>query len=92
LTEESERRGAAASYRTLLRQLGRLDTLARSVGQQATELSDKTERIDGRETVASSQQGDLLARSIVNASGIKIRPVFGAWASPATTDSSSDMS
>src|SRR5262249_16691142 len=32
-----------------------------SVRQQAPEFSDETERIDGRKTVASSQQCDLLA-------------------------------
>src|SRR5262249_59040992 len=34
-----------------------------SVGQQAAEFSEETGRIDGRETVARRQQGDLRAMS-----------------------------
>src|SRR6478609_9010847 len=34
-----------------------------SVGQQAAEFSEGTDRIDGRETVARRQQGDLRAMS-----------------------------
>jgi hypothetical protein len=40
-----------------------------AVGQQAADLSEKTERIDGRETVASRQRCDLYA--IGNREGIR---------------------
>ena len=40
-----------------------------SVGQQAAEFSEETERIDGRETVASSQRCDL--RAMVDREGIR---------------------
>src|SRR6266571_5360832 len=52
-----------------------------SVGQQAAEFSEETERIDGRKTVASREE-----------SGMTIRPPFGSRACAATTDSSSDLS
>ena len=63
-----------------------------SIGWQAAEFSEVTERIDGRETVASRQRCDLRAMVVVKASGITIRPLFGSRACAATTDSSSDVS
>src|SRR5262245_59573531 len=63
-----------------------------SVGQQAAELSEGTGRVDGRETVARRQQGDL--RAMGDHEGIRHhdQAPFDARACAAMTESSSDLS
>ena len=66
--------------------------LIRSVGQQAAEFNEETIRIDGRQTVASSQRCDLRAMNERKASGITIKPLFGSRVVAAMMDSSLDVS
>jgi len=63
----------------------------RPVVDQAADFRVVTIRIDGRETVASSQRCDLLAM-VRKVSGTVIRPPFGSRACAAMTDSSSETS
>jgi hypothetical protein len=58
----------------------------KSVGQQAAEFSELTVRIDGRETVASSQRCDLRAMDDQKESGFTTKPLFGSRACATTTD------
>ena len=63
-----------------------------SVGQEAPGPGERTERIDGRETMTSSQLSDLRAMGVGEESGNTIRPLFGSRACVATTDLSSAVS
>ena len=62
-----------------------------SVGQQATELSEVTERIDGGRRWRAASAVISARRAVVNVSGITIRPPFGSRACAASTNSSSDV-